>query len=117
MRRPDRGFAAGTEPDYRFTLANERTFLAWMRTALGLIAGGITAHQLLRDAPSRSVPHLLATVCITAATVLAVAGYFRWRRIQIAMRQDQPLPRGRMLPFMSLTVISIAAVAMTLVLR
>ena len=30
----------GEEPDYRFTLANERTFLAWVRTALGLLAGG-----------------------------------------------------------------------------
>jgi hypothetical protein len=29
------------EPDYRFTFANERTFLAWIRTALALIAGGV----------------------------------------------------------------------------
>lgn len=37
----------GTEPDYRFTLANERTFLAWIRTALALIAGGVAVAQLL----------------------------------------------------------------------
>jgi putative membrane protein len=35
----------GTEPDYRFTLANERTFLAWIRTALALLAGGVLLHQ------------------------------------------------------------------------
>ena len=36
-----RWYEEGEEPDYRFTLANERTFLAWLRTALALIAGGV----------------------------------------------------------------------------
>ena len=31
------------EPDYRFTLANERTFLAWQRTSLGLMAAAVAA--------------------------------------------------------------------------
>ena len=38
----------GVEPDYRFTLANERTFLAWIRTALGLLAGGVAVRQLVQ---------------------------------------------------------------------
>ena len=38
----------GTEPDARFTFANERTFLAWSRTALALIAGGLAVSQLLK---------------------------------------------------------------------
>jgi putative membrane protein len=37
------------EPDYRFTLANERTFLAWQRTALGLLAAAVAAVQLLPE--------------------------------------------------------------------
>jgi hypothetical protein len=41
------------EPDYRFTLANERTFLAWIRTALALIAGGVAVAQLVRRSESR----------------------------------------------------------------
>jgi uncharacterized membrane protein YidH (DUF202 family) len=35
------------EPDYRFTLANERTFLAWVRTAPGPLAGGVAVDQLI----------------------------------------------------------------------
>ena len=38
----------GTDPDPRFTLANERTFLAWNRTALALIAGGLAVAQFLK---------------------------------------------------------------------
>jgi hypothetical protein len=30
----------GEAPDYRFSLANERTFLAWIRTALGFLPPG-----------------------------------------------------------------------------
>ena len=39
----------GHEPDYRFTLANERTFLAWIRTSLGLMAVGLAVAQLPRS--------------------------------------------------------------------
>ena len=31
------------EPDYRFTLANERTYLAYLRTSLACYAGGLSA--------------------------------------------------------------------------
>ena len=44
---PDDPRSVGEEPDYRFTLANERTFLAWIRTALALIAGGVALVQLV----------------------------------------------------------------------
>ncbi len=37
---------AETEPEARFTLANRRTFLAWSRTALALVAAGLASVQL-----------------------------------------------------------------------
>ena len=41
MRSPDEDLrGVGHEPDYRFTLANERTFLAYIRTALAFFAAG-----------------------------------------------------------------------------
>src|ERR1700735_1399686 len=43
--------AAGTEPDPRFTFANERTFLAWSRTALALVVAGLGVVQLLPPFP------------------------------------------------------------------
>ncbi len=41
----------GSEPDARFTFANERTFLAWSRTALALVVAGLAVIQLLLSFP------------------------------------------------------------------
>ena len=46
-RRRDRLAAIGSDPDPRFTFANERTFLAWNRTALAFVAAGLAAAEFL----------------------------------------------------------------------
>ncbi|TNC27612.1 YidH family protein [Amycolatopsis alkalitolerans] len=87
-----RWYEEGQEPDYRFTLANERTFLAWLRTALALVAGAVALTQLV---PSFAVPHLktaLAVLLAVAGTVLAALSYRRWAKVQRAMRHGRPLP-------------------------
>ncbi|MET8845672.1 DUF202 domain-containing protein [Amycolatopsis sp. NPDC004625] len=99
----------GAEPDYRFTLANERTFLAWLRTALGLLAGGVAVHQLVTSAAGA----VLAGLCVALAAVLAATAYPRWRRVQVAMRAGEPLPPSRMILVLTgglLTLIVAAAV-------
>ena len=63
--------------DYRFLLANERTFLAWMRTALGLVAGGVALDQFVRVEQGESV---------------VVIGTVRWSRTDAAMRAGRPVP-------------------------
>ncbi|WP_103350207.1 YidH family protein [Amycolatopsis sp. CA-128772] len=101
--------AGGREPDYRFTLANERTFLAWLRTALGLLAGGVAVHQLVPNAAST----VLAGLCVVLAAVLAGTAYPRWRRVQVAMRAGEPLPPSRLILVLTgglLTLIVAAAV-------
>lgn len=80
------------EPDYRFTLANERTFLAWIRTALALIAGGIAVVQF---APAFGIPgvrHGLSVALTAAGGVLAALAVRRWQRVQSAMRRHEDLP-------------------------
>jgi putative membrane protein len=82
--------------DYRFTLANERTFLAWVRTALALIAGGVAVVQLV---PALSIPgvrHSLGMVLTAAGGVLAVLAVRRWNSVQTAMRRGVELPKSRM---------------------
>jgi len=106
------------DPDYRFTLANERTFLAYIRTALGLDAAGLAATQFLHP----SAGHLrltIALVLIGLGIAVAVLGYRRWAATERAMRLDLPLPPLR-LPLaiaVGMVVVSIAALALVISTR
>jgi putative membrane protein len=91
MARRDELSDVGTDPDPRFTLANERTFLAWNRTALTLIGGGLAAGQLL-DFHSRAARLVVALPPIALALALAVLSYRRWEANERALRLGEPLP-------------------------
>lgn len=80
------------DPDYRFTLANERTFLAWIRTALALIAGGIAVVQFVPAFGIPGVRHGLSVVLTAGGGLLAALAVQRWRRVQAAMRRHEDLP-------------------------
>ena len=100
----------GTEPDPRFTFANERTFLAWSRTALALVVAGLGVIQLLPPFPG--VPwgrHVLGLPLIVFGAVVALAAYREWVRNQRAMRLGQPLARSIM-PLLLAVVVAVMAV-------
>lgn len=82
-----------TEPDYRFTLANERTFLAWQRTALGLLAASVAVIQFVSDAALPGARYLLGLSLAVLATLTAGIGLWRWRQVDKAMRRGTSLPR------------------------
>jgi putative membrane protein len=105
-----------TEPDARFTFANERTFLAWSRTALALVVAGLGVVQLLPPFPG--VPwgrHVLGVPLIAFGAVVAVAAYAEWGRNQRALRRRQPLPQT-ILPKILAVVIAVMAVISAVVL-
>lgn len=83
----------GRDPDYRFTLANERTFLAWIRTALALSAGGLAAIHLLPEFTGREP---LGGLLLGLSLVTAAAAYRRWALAEAAMRRQEPLPPSRL---------------------
>jgi putative membrane protein len=91
MARRDDLRSIGRDPDPRFTLANERTFLAWNRTALALIGGGLAAGQLL-DFDSRAARLVVALPPIALGLVLALISYRRWEANERALRLDESLP-------------------------
>jgi putative membrane protein len=93
MARPPDARDVGEEPDVRFTLANERTYLAWIRTSLALIGGGLAAGQLV-DFQSGVARVLVALPPIVLGAVLAFTSYRRWEANQRAMRLGEPLPFG-----------------------
>ncbi len=100
----------GREPDYRFSLANERTFLAWIRTALALLAGGILLDQFsTRLDPRRAVLALAISLCVLASLLSALA-YHRWKANEIAMRHSAPLPPAPMIAILAIGCVAIAAV-------
>jgi putative membrane protein len=109
-----RRYDEGDEPDYRFTLAHERTYLAWLRTALALLGGAVVLAQLV---PPFSVVGLrtgLAALLAVTGTLLAAFSYRRWAGVQRAMRQKQPLPVTR-LPIALSWVAALAGVAVLVV--
>lgn len=101
----------GEEPDYRFSLANERTFLAWVRTALAILAGAILLHEF--------APHIQPQAFISGASValallaalLGAGAYQRWKANEIAMRHSRPLPYSRLLPVLSICILALSASA------
>lgn len=90
-RRPHWVYGPGEEPDPRFTLANERTFLAWVRTALAMLAGGVALHALGLPG-STWVRTTLAVVLVLFGALVTVFALVRWARVERAMRTRQPLP-------------------------
>lgn len=108
-------YTEGEEPDYRFTLANERTFLAWLRTALALIAGAVGLTQFVTAFPIAGLRTGLAVALAVAGALLAALAYRRWAQVQRAMRHQRPLPVDR-LPAVVGTVAALVAVVVVVVI-
>jgi putative membrane protein len=89
-RRERRLEQTGSDPDPRFTFANERTFLAWNRTALALIAAGLAAAQFLKF-NLHGLRLIIAVPLIVLGAALALASYLHWEDNERAMRQRRPL--------------------------
>jgi putative membrane protein len=117
MARP-RWQQEGQEPDYRFSLANERTFLAWIRTALALLAGGVLLEQFATNMEPRIAVVALAVALATVAAALSAGAYARWRANEIAMRHARPLPANPVIPLLSMALLLVgAAIALLLLIR
>jgi putative membrane protein len=112
-RRPDVE-QVGEEPDERFTLANERTYLAWIRTSLALIGGGLAAGQLL-EFRSTAARLVVALPPIVLGAVLALTSYRRWEANQRALRLHEPLPTGGPPRLLALGIGAVAVVVVVIV--
>ena len=90
-RRPSWVYESGEEPDPRYTLANERTFLAWVRTALAVLAGAVALDSLgvPRDDCLRTA---LVVLLLALAGATGPLAWRRWARVERAMRTHAPLP-------------------------
>lgn len=94
------------EPDYRFTLANERTFLAWIRTAVALLAAAVAVVRLVPDFGPEPVRLTAGLLLAALALVLAANSHRHWRQVDQAIRSGQPLPKAWM-PALTAGVLSL----------
>ena len=99
----------GSEPDPRFTLANERTFLAWIRTALAFLAGGIAVEAFTGDVFSSGLRRAVALSLLLLAMLVSASACIRWLKVERAMRHRRPLPLPVLVPLLSLGGALVAA--------
>lgn len=90
-RFPRSVYARGSEPDPRFSLANERTFLAWVRTSLALLAAGV-ALEALQVPISPGFRLASAIVFVLLGVLAAIQAWIGWARTEKALRENRPLP-------------------------
>lgn len=104
------------EPDPRFTLANERTYLTWLSTSLALSAGGVAMAAVSADVFVPWMRTLLAVVLVSLSALAAAMAYPRWRRVQRALRSSAPLPPPALAPLFGYGVATVAVLALILIL-
>lgn len=110
-RFPASVFEHGVEPDPRFTLANERTFLAWTRTGLALLAGGVALEALGLDIHPGF--RLSASLLLLIAGLLTpVQAWWAWKRTELALRLQQPLPDAPLTLALSVVVATVGVLVL-----
>ena len=105
---------AAREPDYRFTLANERTLLAWIRTALALDAAGLA---IIRYAPTLAVTgarEVIGTALVLIGAVIAGTSYRRFVRVDRAIRVGRPLPATALPRLLAVSIFGLSLVVVVL---
>ena len=107
----NRRLSNGTDPDPRFSLANERTFLAWVRTALGLIALGVAVATFVSTQETKGVSLVLSGVLVLLGGVLAAGSWWRWLSVERAMRDGHGIPPSTLAPFLAVGIGVIAVIA------
>jgi putative membrane protein len=111
-----RGAASEVEPDYRFTLANERTVRAWERPALGLLAAAVAVVQLVPELTIPGARHVLGVLLAVLATLTAGVGLRRWGQVDRAIRSGMPLPRHPMPAVLGVGLVVVGLLTLGLVI-
>ncbi len=106
----------GEDPDPRFTLSNERTFLSWTRTALALIAAGVALEAFDLPALGQGGRRAVTTVLLLLGAALALGSFRRWLTTERAMRNRVSIPAPILIPVLSLGIALVAIAVIVLVL-
>lgn len=105
-RSPRAVYDVGREPDPLYTLANERTYLSWLRLAITLLAGAVAIDRLFLEQPWFG-SQVLALWLVVIAVGTCVLGVQRWQSTERALRLRRPLP-GFGVPILAMFAILLA---------
>lgn len=108
--------AETSHPDYRFSLANERTFLAWVRTSLALLAGGIGVVYLPTGNALPTGRKVLGVTLVVLGIFAAGSSYVRWRANKRAIENGTPLPQSNSMLVVAGGLTAVAILALVLVI-
>ena len=111
-----RALDGGTDPDPRFTLANERTFLAWIRTSLAMVAGGIAVEAFTAELFDPELRKTVSVLLLLLGLVTGGGSFFRWLNVERAMRRQAPLPAPLLAPILAVGGALVAAVLIVFVI-
>ena len=115
-RWPRRVYGVGEEPDPRFSFANERTFLAWIRTALGFVAAGVAVAAVSSlDARTGIEVKVAALLLIACGLVSGAGALSQWMRNERAMRLGAALPSSPLLPVLTAMVVVVGLSSLVVV--
>ncbi|MBK5408876.1 DUF202 domain-containing protein [Pseudomonas sp. TH34] len=109
--------SGGHAPDPRFTLANERTFLAWIRTALALLAGGVAVEAFTSTVLNENGKVLLVCMLLSLSLLVSVWAFWRWLGVERALRHGAELPMPSVIPILSLGCAAVTVVVFALCWR
>jgi putative membrane protein len=103
--------SVGHTPDPRTSFANERTFLAWIRTSLSLLVAGVAVSHLL---PETTIPFggkLIGVPLVVFGAIIGVQAYDRWDRSERALRMNVDTPRTALLPMLSYGIAAVGLIS------
>lgn len=112
----DRLLIEGEDPDPRFTMANERTFLAWVRTGLALIALGLGVATFVATQEQFANSAYAAAALVALGGVVSAASWFRWLRVERAVRRSEPIPRSTLGLFVAVAIAVLAAILLAVII-
>ncbi len=105
-------YGSGSEPDARFSFANERTFLAWIRTGLAFLTAGVGVAALHNYFPGLVEAQIISLVLVGVGVLSGVVAFFRWMAQEKAMRHNRPLRSSLMMPVLSVALAVLAVFAL-----